>query len=161
MVGNIYNRIYDKVQYKFSLIFSAIYIVINNYKTFDLIIINYLILSIVLSIGVAGLGYVFNDYKDLKDDIKNNKRNIFKRLNKFTGSLVCLLFFILAALPWYYLPFNQVSFILLLIEIALLYIYAFPPFRLKERTFWGVLADSLYAQVFPCTLAMHTFNQIY
>ena len=38
--------------------------------------------------------------------------------------------------------------------------YAFPPFRLKEKGFLGIITDALYAQVVPSLLAVYTFSKI-
>jgi 4-hydroxybenzoate polyprenyltransferase len=148
------------VQYKFSLIFITLYIVIFNYSAIHLTVLFYLLLAVITSIGIAGLGYMLNDYKDLEDDIKNNKRNIFIQLEQNKRKWLAILFLALAAVPWLYFPFNYVSLILLLVELLLFYVYAFPPFRLKEKGFLGIICDSLYAQAVPCTLAAYTFYQI-
>ncbi len=160
MLSNIYHRIYDKVQYKFSLIFIGIYIVIYNYQEINIGILFYLFIAVITSIGIAGLGYILNDYKDLEDDIKNNKRNIFIQLNEKEKIIVIVLFLCLAGIPWLYFPFDIISALLILLELILFYIYAFPPLRLKEKGFWGILCDSLYAQVIPCSLAAYTFYKI-
>jgi hypothetical protein len=49
------------------------------------------------------------------------------------------------------------SFGLLGLEFFLFIIYAFPPFRLKEKGIWGVMTDALYAHVIPALLAAYTF----
>jgi len=160
MLSNIYHRIYDKVQYKLSLIFISLYIVIYNYQQIETDILSYLGLAVVTSIGIAGLGYILNDYKDLQNDIKNNKRNIFIQLNKNGRVIITVLFLCLAGIPWLYFPFDLISFLLIAFELLLFFIYAFPPFRLKEKGFWGIICDSLYAQVIPCSLAAYTFYKI-
>lgn len=160
MLSNIYHRIYDKIQYKFSLIFISIYVVIYNYEKIEENILFYLCLAVITSIGIAGLGYILNDYKDLEDDIKNNKRNIFVQLNKKERIIITVIFLCIAGFPWLYFPFDWVSILLIISELLLFLIYAFPPFRLKEKGFYGIICDSLYAQVIPCSLAAYTFYKI-
>jgi 4-hydroxybenzoate polyprenyltransferase len=46
---------------------------------------------------------------------------------------------------------------LLVAELGLFIVYCFPPFRLKERAFWGIAADATYAHALPAVLAMLTF----
>jgi hypothetical protein len=58
------------------------------------------------------------------------------------------------------LPTDKYTFYLLAIEFLLFFVYAFPPFRLKEKGFLGIITDALYAQVVPCLLAVYTFSKI-
>jgi hypothetical protein len=102
-----------------------------------------------------------NDIKDYKDDLQNNKPNLFNKFSKFQSVLLVVIFISLSIFPWFYLPTDQSTFYLLAIELALLfYVYAFPPFRLKEKGFLGIITDALYAQVIPCLLAVYTFSKI-
>ncbi|QQR97822.1 MAG: hypothetical protein IPK18_13480 [Sphingobacteriales bacterium] len=77
MFASIYDRIYDKVIYKFSLIFTAIYFVIYHGNLFEYKVYFYILIAFATSLGIAGIGYMLNDYIDLKDDIKNNKKKYF------------------------------------------------------------------------------------
>jgi hypothetical protein len=63
----------------------------------------------------------------------------------------------IALLPWLVLPFDRLSFVLLLIEFSLLLAYAMPQLRLKERGIWAILTDAGYAYALPSLLAAHTF----
>jgi 4-hydroxybenzoate polyprenyltransferase len=160
MFGSIYNRIYDKVLYKFSLIFTAIYYIIFNGNAFENKIYFYLLLAFATSVGIAGIGYMFNDYIDFDDDVKNNKKNIFINKSKFQIIILAFIFLTFAINPWFFFPFTKITLSLISIEILLLFTYAFPPFRLKERPILGIVCDSLYAQVIPCMLACYTFYKI-
>ena len=120
----------------------------------------YLFISILLSIGIAGLGYVMNDIKDFKDDLQNNKPNLFNKFSKSQSVLLVVLFALLSIFPWLYLPTDKYTFYLLVIEFLLFFVYAFPPFRLKEKGFLGIITDALYAQVVPSLLAVYTFSKI-
>jgi len=159
-IQNIQQRLLGNVLYKFSLIFCSIYVVLffgNQLKT-DILF--YLFISILLSIGIAGLGYVMNDIKDFKDDLQNNKPNLFNKFSKFQSVLLVIIFVLLSIFPWLYLPTDKYTFYLLAIEFLLFFVYAFPPFRLKEKGFLGIITDALYAQVVPCLLAVYTFSKI-
>lgn len=159
-IQNIQQRLLGNVLYKFSLIFCSIYVVLffgNQLKT-DILF--YLFISILLSIGIAGIGYVMNDIKDFKDDLQNNKPNLFNKFSKFQSILLVVIFVSLSIFPWLYLPTDKYTFYLLAIEFLLFFVYAFPPFRLKEKGFLGIITDALYAQVVPCLLAVYTFSKI-
>ncbi|MBK8352109.1 MAG: UbiA family prenyltransferase [Saprospirales bacterium] len=159
-IQNIQQRLLGNVLYKISLIFCSIYVVLFYSKKVNLEILICLLISILLSVGVAGLGYVMNDVKDYKDDFQNNKPNLFNKFSKIQSVLLIIVFTILSTFPWFYLPKDRNTFYLLAIEFALFFIYAFPPFRLKEKGFLGILTDALYAQVVPCLLAVYTFSKI-
>lgn len=159
-LSTIQNRLWNNVQYKFSIIFSSIYVVIfiGNYNNSNIFI--YILLSIILSIGIAGLGYLINDLKDIKDDLVNNKPNLYNNNTKFNFYIIGILLTAFTIIPWFYLPFTKVSFLFILIEFLLFILYSIPPFRLKEKGFLGVLTDALYAHVVPCILAIYTFKLI-
>ncbi|MCB0508067.1 MAG: UbiA family prenyltransferase [Chitinophagales bacterium] len=156
----IQHRIWNNAQYKFSIIFCSIYVVLFFGKSIPEKIILYILVSILLSIGVAGMGYVFNDWNDYKDDVKNKKRNLFVDFSKMNSVFLVVLFLVLSVFPWFILPFDKTSFVLIGLEFFLFLVYAFPPFRLKEKGIVGVVADALYAQVVPCLLATYTFSKI-
>lgn len=160
MFANIYDRIYDKVIYKFSLIFTSIYFIISHGNHFEYKIYFYLLIAFATSVGIAGIGYMFNDYVDFDDDVKNNKKNIFINQSKTQIVLLAFVFLTFAINPWFFFPITSFSIFLILTEFFLLFAYAFPPFRLKERPILGIICDSLYAQVIPCVLAVYTFYQI-
>lgn len=160
MFASIYDRIYEKVIYKFSLIFTGIYFVIFNGNHFEHKIYFYIIISFATSAGIAGIGYMLNDYIDLENDIKNNKKNIFTNKSKLQVLLLVFIFATFAINPWFFFPVTLLSLFLIGAEVFLLFAYAFPPFRLKEKAVLGIICDSLYAQVIPCILAIHTFYLI-
>ncbi|HRH58638.1 MAG TPA: UbiA family prenyltransferase [Chitinophagales bacterium] len=157
---NIRNRLWDNAQYKFSIIFCSLYVVLFSVHSFSSKILLYIVVSIILSVGIAGIGYAFNDYHDYHDDIKNNKQNLFLKFSGVQGILLVFFFFILSVFPWFILPFDRFSLLLILTEFLLFIVYALPPFRLKERGLAGVLTDALYAQVIPCFLATYTYSKI-
>ena len=159
-IQNIQQRLLGNVLYKFSLIFCSIYVVLFYGNNLECDILFYLFISILVSIGIAGLGYVMNDIKDFKDDLQNNKPNLFNKFSKSQSVLIVVLFALLSIFPWLYLPTDKYTFYLLVIEFLLFFVYAFPPFRLKEKGFLGIITDALYAQVVPSLLAVYTFSKI-
>lgn len=159
-IQNIQQRLLGNVLYKFSLIFCSIYVVLFYGNNLECDILFYLFISILLSIGIAGLGYVMNDIKDFKDDLQNNKPNLFNKFSKSQSVLIVVLFALLSIFPWLYLPTDKYTFYLLVIEFLLFFVYASPPFRLKEKGFLGIITDALYAQVVPSLLAVYTFSKI-
>jgi hypothetical protein len=74
--------------------------------------------------------------------------------------MLVFVFLILTVYPWFYLPFDNISVVLLIVELILFGLYVLPPVRLKERGFLGILADALYAQVIPCFLAAYTYLKL-
>jgi 4-hydroxybenzoate polyprenyltransferase len=143
-----------------------------NYKVPFLITIPYLVfllsdykqdvsLSVLASIsiifGVAGFGYLTNDIGDKQKDALIHKENASSKLSVTAIVFLFLLFLFLAIAPWFYLPFDKLSACLLFLQFFLFYIYAFPPLRLKEKGFFGVIADAGYAHINPAVLAAYTF----
>lgn len=113
--------------------------------------------SVIVIIGVAGIGYLTNDLGDRHKDSLIQKENVTVQLGLPAIILLVLLFLLLAIAPWFYLPVSRMSITLLGFQFLLFYVYAFPPFRLKERGFLGILADAGYAHVNPALLASYTF----
>jgi hypothetical protein len=108
-------------------------------------------------IGIASFGYFLNDFGDQKDDIKSSSANNVVGLKWYSklGLLITSLAF--ALLPWYFLPFTDVTFWVLLTEFGLFIVYSLKPFKLKRMPYVGVVVDSLYAHALPTFLAAYTF----
>ncbi|MDX2362336.1 MAG: hypothetical protein QNK23_16125 [Crocinitomicaceae bacterium] len=113
--------------------------------------------AVCTAVGFAGIGYLTNDLSDKSKDLLAGKDNIVGDLSAVFVGLLGLLFVALALGPWFYLPLDYISIILIITEITLFIIYAFPPFRLKEKGILGLVADALYAHVIPAILASWTF----
>ncbi|SFB20088.1 UbiA family prenyltransferase [Algoriphagus aquimarinus] len=103
-----------------------------------------------VSLGI-GASYVslINDFTDLEEDLKAGKSNRLLGVSKskqrllISATLVGILIAIYILLPF-------VEGLLLFLGALLVYtLYSVPPFRLKNRGGWGVLADSLGAHAFP------------
>ncbi|MBX7226289.1 MAG: UbiA family prenyltransferase [Chitinophagales bacterium] len=154
------NRIYITLVHKFSLLFSLLYFTIFYFDIPLTLLFKHLSASLMLCIGIAGIGYLFNDYNDIEQDKLARKHNIFLQLSKSKVYILSFLCLIFAILPWFILPFDRISLCLVLVEFFLFYAYAFQPFRWKEKAWLGVLADAGYAHVIPAVLAIYTFSQI-
>ncbi len=113
--------------------------------------------AVATTIGFMGFGYLTNDLADRKKDALAGKSNGTSNLSSSSIALLFVTFLATALLPWMYLPMDRISMLCILIELVLFVLYAFPPFRLKERGFWGVITDALYAHVVPGFLASWTF----
>jgi glycosyltransferase involved in cell wall biosynthesis/lysophospholipase L1-like esterase len=113
--------------------------------------------AIATTIGFMGFGYLTNDLADRKKDALAGKSNGTSNLSSISVVLLLTTFLAMALLPWMYLPMDWISWLCIIIELVLFVLYAFPPFRLKERGFLGVITDALYAHVVPGFLASWTF----
>lgn len=116
--------------------------------------------SLFIVIGVSGIGYLTNDLGDIEKDRLISKPNAATQLNNFEVGFIFIFFLALAILPWQYLPFNYKSVCLLCFEFLLFFMYAFKPFRLKEKGFLGVVTDALYAHTVPALLAAYTYFMV-
>jgi 1,4-dihydroxy-2-naphthoate octaprenyltransferase len=116
-----------------------------------------IICSFLTIIGFAGFGYLTNDLSDRKKDNLVQKKNATTKLNRTQVLMLFALFLSLALIPWTYLPLDKYSWALIILELSLFVIYAFSPFRLKERGALGVVVDAMYAHALPAVLASYTF----
>jgi 4-hydroxybenzoate polyprenyltransferase len=115
--------------------------------------------SVLTIAGIAGVGYLSNDWGDRAADLRAGKPNLLANLPGWHVAALLALFLCLAIGPWVlYFPSNAFSLGLLAAEFLLLALYILPPVRLKERGWLGVLADALYAHVNPALLAILTFG---
>ena len=108
--------------------------------------------------GIAGVAYFINDLGDVRADLLAGKDNAVAGMDWRQRALTLTVFLAAALGPWLYLPFTRTSALLLAAEFGLFVIYCFPPFRLKERGFLGVIADAAYAHTLPAVLAVLTFS---
>lgn len=120
----------------------------------------YIGLSFCTIVGIAGFGYYTNDWADINKDFIAGKSNALSEMSLAAKLVVLFVLLIFALAPWYFFPMDKWSWILLVLEFLLFVLYAFPPFRLKEKGFLGVLTDALYAHVVPSLLAANTFYLI-
>jgi len=109
-------------------------------------------------IGIASLGHFINDLADIKEDNMSGKENFAAKMTFTQKILSAVLLLFLSIAPWFYLKTNALIIILLLLQISLYIIYSFKPFRLKNRHFWGVLADAMYGHIVPALVVLAVFS---
>lgn len=108
-----------------------------------------LLLLLALAVGATYVSLI-NDWTDRDDDLATGKAN---RLARFSGRFVAVaLALCLSAGLAFGVYFWRLSYLagLLYLGAWVAYsLYSLPPFRLKKRGFWGVLADAAGAHFFP------------
>ncbi len=150
-------RLSNPWRYKVPLLISFCYFLLLTGNVHPYIASMSFFAAIGTTIGFMGFGYLTNDLADRKKDALAGKGNGTAKLSSASILLLVLTFLAIAILPWIYLPMDRVSVVCIITELVLFVLYAFPPFRLKERGFLGVITDSLYAHVVPGFLASWTF----
>jgi hypothetical protein len=116
------------------------------------------LLSLTTITGFAGMGYLFNDLFDIEKDKQAGKRNFLAGKSALVVITLFLVSAIFVFVPWWFLPKNKFSIILIGVQLTLFIVYSAPPVRLKERGLAGIVTDSLYAHGIPPVLAAYTFS---
>ncbi|MFT5617024.1 MAG: hypothetical protein ACI85I_000240 [Arenicella sp.] len=145
----------SKTPFGLNIIFATFYLnkTILNWELFG-----YILLWLLALIGIAGFGYFINDCFDIENDLRAGKKNIASALSFDSRiAIICGLLF-LGVFPWLFFPVSLTLYGLVFFQLITLAIYAIPPFRLKDKRFVGILADVLYAFVFPFGITYTAFN---
>lgn len=153
-------RVNTAWRYKAPVLITVPYTIIYLSHTTPVTAIKYILLSFVTIIGIAGYAFLLNDWADIEKDSLAGKANAMASLSLPIRILLLALFFAIALVPWFVFPVNTIMLAILIAELILFAIYAFPPFRLKEKPVLGVATDALYAHVLPALLAALTFIEI-
>jgi 4-hydroxybenzoate polyprenyltransferase len=114
--------------------------------------------SFITTFGFAALGYFINEFFDMDVDTRAGKINKLKIL---PPAYRLALFFVCALttfLPWVWLPKNMVTYILIVVEVALFLLYSLPFPRLKSIPLISGFIDSGYAYVVPLVLSFYTYS---
>lgn len=151
-------RLADPLRYKFPFILSAILLMADLVSIPPLRFIVLIAASFVLMFGFAGFGYLTNDWADIEKDALVNKPNALQGTTTAQRAGLLVLFVFMIWPPWLVLPFTYVSALFIIGEILLFVSYAFPPLRLKEREWLGIVADAGYAHLVPALFAAYTFS---
>lgn len=116
--------------------------------------------SLITIIGFASLGYLLNDFFDQEKDKLAGKKNFL--LNTSAAQKIAYFCFALLMLftPWYYLPYDIFTIVLVVLQLLLFLLYSVPGIRLKERGLVGLITDALYAHSIPAVMAVHTYALI-
>ncbi len=154
-------RLHKPWNYKAPCLMTVPYSILYSCSAEPTLIIESISWSLLTTIGIAGCAYLLNDLSDVRQDEVAGKPNVAGETGAIRFFLLLSIFASIALLPWViFFPLSQSTIALLLIEIILLYSYSFLPFRLKEKGFVGVIADSQYAHVIPAALAALTFREL-
>lgn len=153
-------RLNNPWKYKVPLLIGFCYFILLAGNIEPYIAVMSFFAAIATTVGFMGFGYLTNDLSDRKKDALAGKSNGTTNLSRASIVLLFITFLAIAILPWIYLPLDRISIICIVVELMLFVLYAFPPFRLKERGFLGVITDALYAHVIPGFLASWTFYLI-
>lgn len=114
-------------------------------------------LSLTTSFGFAALGYFINEFFDKKEDFKAGKINKLAVLSAKKQVGLFTLIVLMTFLPWLYIPWNEVSLILIGAQIALFLLYAMPWVRFKRIPILSGITDAGYAYVVPMLLSFYSF----
>lgn len=107
---------------------------------------------------IGFFGYLTNDIADSEMDAIAGKQNMVHGLSFYKKLILALASATAGTLIigcW-----AQKTTIFVVLEIVLLLLYSFPPFRLKERGIWGVLTDAVYAYVMPSIILLVFANSL-
>jgi 4-hydroxybenzoate polyprenyltransferase len=111
-------------------------------------------------VGAAGFGHFLNDCFDIRQDLEAGKPNQAAPLKPWKRILLLAILLAFVGLPWWLSGAGPILHGLVWGHILLFVLYSMPPFRFKERGILGVLADALYAHVFPFLIAAAAFVQL-
>jgi hypothetical protein len=101
-----------------------------------------------------------NDYFDQEKDKQANKKNFLLNTSAIQKTAYFSIAIFMVFAPWFYLPFNNFTIILISFQIFLYLIYSAPGIRLKEKGVYGLITDTLYAHSIPAIMASHTYSLI-
>ena len=109
-------------------------------------------------VGIASSGHFINDLADIKEDGLSGKENFAAKMTFIQKIFSAVLLLVLSVVPWFYLKVDLLIVSLLLIQYVLYIIYSFKPFRLKNRHFWGIIADAMYGHIVPALVVLAVFS---
>ncbi|MFA4870525.1 MAG: UbiA family prenyltransferase [Pedobacter sp.] len=119
------------------------------------------LLFLLLSL-IIGATYVsiINDITDIKDDLKSGKANRIAAVKPVLRWLLPLICLLVGSICCYILYPDWLSISLYMIPWISFSLYSFPPFRLKNRGIWGVLADASGSHIFTSLLMISSMSFI-
>lgn len=117
------------------------------------------LLFLLLSL-IIGATYVsiINDITDIKDDLASGKTNRIAAVKPAIRWLFPVLCLLMGLICCYVLYPDRLSILLYLIPWVSFSLYSFPPFRLKNRGIWGVLADASGSHIFTSLLMVSSIS---
>lgn len=117
-------------------------------------------LSLVTTIGFASLGYFINEFFDKQSDAKAGKINKLAHLSPIVQLSIFCGALLITFVPWIWLPSSLLSWVLIVLQVVLFFIYSMPVPRVKERPYLSLITDAAYAYIVPLALSFHTFSLI-
>jgi 1,4-dihydroxy-2-naphthoate octaprenyltransferase len=115
------------------------------------------VFSFVTSLGFASLGYLINEFFDQKSDALAGKKNHILNASISQKLIFFLISISLTFAPWFILPNNTITWVLISLQLVFYLLYNAPPFRLKNHSFWSVFLDASYAYLIPFLLSCNTY----
>ena len=108
---------------------------------------------------VSGIfGYLVNDLFDIEIDFKHGKKNIFGRIGFWKGSLIVIFTLLVSLVIGYRFINREYFFIIWIVWIFLATFYSAKPLRLKERSLFGLIANTLSQYSIPILLCFSAFG---
>lgn len=155
MLSKKFNPFVSKIVYA-----TLLYVLIFWDNKSDNQLIDYFNLLIFFSfyLGTGVFGYISNDISDEKIDKEVGKTNVTTHLSFSVKIFLLCSFALIGFLPISVYSPQTIPWVIG--EFILLIIYAFPPLRLKEKGFLGVITDSLYAYLFPAIILLTYLDSI-
>jgi len=117
-----------------------------------------LALYMLAAIGIAGFGHLFTDAFDVAEDRTLRKPNLWAPLSSSARTALVAALLAASWLPWLGLPVGRTGFMLIGLQFVMFALYAMPPIRLKERGFWGIVADAIYGHMLPALITWYPFS---
>jgi len=115
----------------------------------------------VVLVFTASFGYFLNDTTDVEEDAKAGKQNVAAQFSVLSRYGMLSLLLLIAILPWSYMGLNAIAFYMWILLVLLLAMYSLPPFRLKERSWTGVVCDAMYGHVLPMSITIFYFYDLF
>lgn len=96
---------------------------------------------------VGSYGYYINDLFDIDQDEKVGKKNFASKHSPLLRFFIVFFLLLATCIFWFLMNRNLTILFLLITEILLLFLYAVPKIRIKERVWLSIVFDSMYAYV--------------
>ncbi|WP_343613160.1 UbiA family prenyltransferase [Flavobacterium sp.] len=130
------------------LVLIYLYFIKANIK--DIRYESYLILFLLLGLIIGAIfASLINNYYDQEDDTIAGKENLMARLDKRSQLITLGTIFLMGILYSFFLLSNIFALVFYWLGWICFYLYSCKQFRLKEKTYFGIILDGLGSQFFP------------
>jgi len=158
-IFNKYLRFSCWWHYKTATLLAFIYGIIYLANITFIDILPHVLVFLISVFGIASTGHFINDWTDIKIDTISGKENHVRKMNFKTKITVLLALIAVSFLPWLYLKYDKFILFLLISQFLLYVLYSVPPFRLKNKHIWGIIADSVYGHIIPIVVTVLLFSK--